>query len=77
MLYVIASGSGAHALIAPEIEALDELGYLSIKPEQANVFFKLVESRYKRQRPCHLFFRPKPAEIEATGKLFGALFHLF
>ena len=26
----------------------DELGYLSIRPEQANIFFKLMEERYRR-----------------------------
>ena len=29
---------------------IDELGYLNVKPEQANVFFKLMEERY-RVRP--------------------------
>ena len=29
---------------------IDELGYINIKPEQANIFFKLMEERY-RHRP--------------------------
>ena len=29
--------------------AIDELGYLNVKPEQANVFFKLMEERYRRK----------------------------
>ena len=29
---------------------IDELGYLNVKPEQANIFFKLIEERY-RYRP--------------------------
>ena len=28
---------------------IDEVGYLSLKPEQANAFFKLMEMRYKRK----------------------------
>ncbi len=28
---------------------VDELGYLNVKPEQANVFFKLMEERYRRK----------------------------
>ena len=27
---------------------LDELGYLTLKPEQTNVFFRLMDSRYGR-----------------------------
>jgi len=27
---------------------IDELGYLTIKPEQANAFFRLVDQRYNR-----------------------------
>ena len=27
---------------------VDELGYLNVKPEQANIFFKLMEERYHR-----------------------------
>ena len=29
---------------------IDELGYLNLKPEQSNIFFKLMEERY-RQHP--------------------------
>jgi DNA replication protein DnaC len=28
---------------------IDELGYLNTKPEQANIFFKLMEERYRRR----------------------------
>ena len=31
-----------------EVLCIDELGYLNIKPEQANIFFKLMEERYQR-----------------------------
>jgi DNA replication protein DnaC len=27
---------------------IDELGYLNLKPEQSNIFFKLMEERYAR-----------------------------
>ena len=29
---------------------IDEMGYLNLRPEQTNIFFKLIEERY-RQRP--------------------------
>ena len=32
-----------------DLLAVDELGYLSLKPEQANAFFKLMEMRYNRK----------------------------
>ena len=32
-----------------DILVIDELGYLSLKPEQANAFFKLMEMRYSRK----------------------------
>ncbi len=28
---------------------IDELGYLNLKPEQSNIFFKLMEERYHRR----------------------------
>ena len=31
--------------------AIDELGYLSLKPEQANIFFKLMEERHTAKKP--------------------------
>jgi len=37
-------------LVKLDLLLIDELGYLNIKPEQANIFFKLMEERY-RQRP--------------------------
>jgi DNA replication protein DnaC len=27
---------------------IDELGYLNLKPEQSNIFFKLMEERYRQ-----------------------------
>ncbi len=37
-------------LVKLDVLLIDELGYLNIKPEQANIFFKLMEERY-RHRP--------------------------
>src|SRR3954452_8416251 len=31
-----------------DILLIDELGYLNLKPEQSNTFFKLMEERYNR-----------------------------
>ena len=30
---------------------IDELGYLNLKPEQTNIFFKLMEERYTAKKP--------------------------
>ena len=30
------------------VTLIDELGYLSLKPEQANAFFRLMDQRYNR-----------------------------
>jgi len=32
-----------------DILLIDELGYTNLKPEQANIFFKLMEERYRRR----------------------------
>ncbi len=32
-----------------DLIVVDELGYLTIKPEQANIFFKLMQDRYRRK----------------------------
>jgi DNA replication protein DnaC len=37
-------------LVKLDVLVIDELGYVNIKPEQANIFFKLMEERY-RYRP--------------------------
>jgi DNA replication protein DnaC len=36
-------------LASIDVLAIDELGYMSIKPEQANIFFKLIEERHHRR----------------------------
>ena len=33
-----------------DLLVIDEMGYLNLRPEQTNIFFKLMEERY-RQRP--------------------------
>jgi len=32
-----------------DVLLVDELGYLNLKPEQSNIFFKLMEERYHRR----------------------------
>ena len=36
-------------LIGVDVLLIDELGYLNLKPEQTNIFFKLMEERYSRK----------------------------
>jgi DNA replication protein DnaC len=35
-------------LMRLDVLLIDELGYLTLKPEQSNIFFKLMEERYHR-----------------------------
>lgn len=37
-------------LVKLDVLLIDELGYINVRPEQANIFFKLIEERY-RYRP--------------------------
>ena len=37
-------------LINYDILLIDELGYLNLRPEQTNIFFKLMEERYVTRR---------------------------
>jgi DNA replication protein DnaC len=32
-----------------DVVVVDEMGYLNLKPEQTNIFFKLMEERYRRR----------------------------
>ncbi len=32
-----------------DVVVIDEMGYLNLKPEQTNIFFKLMEERYRRK----------------------------
>jgi len=36
-------------LVGFDVLVIDELGFLNLKPEQTNVFFKLMEERYRRR----------------------------
>ena len=36
-------------LVSVDVLLIDELGYLNLKPEQTNIFFKLMEERYRRK----------------------------
>ena len=37
------------SLAKVDVLAIDELGYLNLRPEQTNIFFKLMEERYRRR----------------------------
>ena len=37
-------------LVKVDVLVIDEMGYLNLRPEQTNIFFKLMEERYN-QRP--------------------------
>jgi DNA replication protein DnaC len=36
-------------MVRVEVMLIDELGYLNLRPEQCNIFFKLMEERYTRR----------------------------
>jgi len=36
-------------LVRIDVLLIDELGYLNLRPEQTNIFFKLMEERYRRK----------------------------
>ena len=36
-------------LVNVDVLVIDEMGYLNLKPEQTNIFFKLMEERYRRK----------------------------
>lgn len=38
-----------HRLARVDVLAIDEMGYANLKPEQANIFFKLMHERYRRR----------------------------
>jgi DNA replication protein DnaC len=61
-----------------DVLVIDEMGYLNLRPEQTNIFFKLMEERYRR-RPTiitinraqysksHGGFDPHPADRRRRG----------
>jgi len=50
-----------------DVLVIDEMGYLNLKPEQTNIFFKLMEERYRR-RPTIITTN---LEYEAWGTFLG------
>lgn len=54
-------------LVSVDLLVIDEMGYLNLKPEQTNIFFKLMEERY-RQRPTIITTN---LEYEAWGSFLG------
>ncbi len=36
-------------LVKIDLLVIDEMGYLNLKPEQSNIFFKLMEERYRKK----------------------------
>ena len=36
-------------LVKLDVLVIDEMGYVNVKPEQSNIFFKLMEERYRRR----------------------------
>ena len=46
-----------------ELLLIDEMGYLNLRPEQSNIFFKLMEERYSRRDRL----RHRCATLEITG----------
>jgi DNA replication protein DnaC len=46
----------------------DELGYLNLRPEQTNIFFRLMEERYNHQRPTIITTN---LDFSEWGKLLG------
>jgi DNA replication protein DnaC len=41
-------------LVKMDLLLIDEMGYLNLRPEQTNLFFKLMEERYGARRPTIL-----------------------
>jgi DNA replication protein DnaC len=50
-----------------DVLAIDELGYLNIKPEQTNIFFKLMEERHRRKPTLISTNLPYPAWQDFLG----------
>jgi DNA replication protein DnaC len=66
-------------LVRLDLLVIDEMGYLNLKPEQSNIFFKLMEERY-RHRPTiittnldyeewHQFLGNRPMVEALLGRL--------
>lgn len=50
-----------------DLLAVDELGYLNVKPEQTNIFFKLMEERHHRRPTLITTNLPYPAWQDFLG----------
>lgn len=50
-----------------DLLAVDELGYLNVKPEQTNIFFKLMEERHHRRPTLFTTNLPYPAWQDFLG----------
>ena len=50
-----------------DVLAIDELGYCNIKPEQTNIFFKLMEERHHRKPTLISTNLPYPAWQDFLG----------
>jgi DNA replication protein DnaC len=45
-ILLLALENGHYGLLVRAQDLLDEMGYLNLRPEQTNIFFKLMEERY-------------------------------
>lgn len=43
-----------HSLVRPKLLIIDEVGYLSLEPQQASLFFQAISERYERNQPVVL-----------------------
>ena len=59
-------------LVKLDVLVIDEMGYLNVKPEQANIFFKLMEERYRR-RPTLIYVIWNTRRTLIQEELHGAL----
>ena len=55
-------------LINMDILLVDEMGYLNLRPEQSNIFFKLMEERYYRKQTIITTNRPYEEWYDFLGK---------
>jgi DNA replication protein DnaC len=56
-----------NALVKIDVLCVDELGYANIKPEQTNIFFKLMEERHHRRPTLLTTNLPFPAWQDFLG----------
>jgi len=56
-----------NSLVKIDLLCVDELGYANIKPEQTNIFFKLMEERHRRRPTLITTNLPYPAWQDFLG----------